>query len=140
MPVYGDGMQIRDWIYVLDHCSGIDTALHKGANGESYNVGGGNERPNIELTQRLLELTGRGSEMITYVADRPGHDRRYSIDTSKIRTLGWAPEHDFDQALADTVAWYRDNRWWWEKIKSGEYAQYYAQQYGQREVLNDSTH
>jgi dTDP-glucose 4,6-dehydratase len=136
VPVYGDGMYVRDWIYVLDHCTGIATALHQGAPGEAYNVGGGNEKPNIEITKLLLELTGQGEDMITYVADRPGHDRRYSLDTSKLRGLGWAPAHSFEDALRATVDWYRDNRWWWEKIKSGEYSEYYQRQYGQREALS----
>ena len=135
VPVYGDGMNVRDWIYVLDHCSGIDAVLHRGALGEAYNIGGGNEKPNIEITHLLLELTGSGPDLITYVADRPGHDRRYSLDTSKAQALGWAPAHSFEQALAATVAWYRDNRWWWEKIKSGEYSEYYQRQYGGRAVL-----
>jgi dTDP-glucose 4,6-dehydratase len=136
VPVYGDGLYVRDWIYVLDHCTGIATALHQGALGEAYNVGGGNEKPNIEITKLLLELTGQGEDMITYVADRPGHDRRYSLDTSKLRALGWAPSHSFEEALRATVDWYRDNRWWWEKIKSGEYSEYYQRQYGQREALS----
>ncbi|MDQ2809397.1 MAG: dTDP-glucose 4,6-dehydratase [Chloroflexota bacterium] len=134
VPVYGDGQQVRDWIYVLDHCTGIDTALHHGTLGEAYNVGGGNEKPNLEITQLLLDLTERGPDLITYVADRPGHDRRYSLDTSKLRGLGWAPAYPFAQGLHDTVAWYRDNRWWWEKIKSGEYSAYYQKQYGNRAV------
>jgi dTDP-glucose 4,6-dehydratase len=136
VPVYGDGMNVRDWIYVLDHCSGIDMVLHQGVLGEAYNVGGGNEKPNIEITKLLLELTDRGPDMITYVADRPGHDRRYSLDTSKLRALGWAPGHSFEESMRATVDWYRDNRWWWEKIKSGEYSEYYHKQYGQREVLS----
>jgi dTDP-glucose 4,6-dehydratase len=136
VPVYGDGMNVRDWIYVLDHCSGIDAVLHQGVLGEAYNVGGGNEKPNIEITKLLLDLTGRGPDMITYVADRPGHDRRYSLDTSKLRALGWAPGHSFEESMRATVDWYRDNRWWWEKIKSGEYSEYYHKQYGQREVLS----
>jgi dTDP-glucose 4,6-dehydratase len=138
VPVYGDGMNVRDWIYVLDHCTGIDTALHQGQLGEAYNVGGGNEKPNIEITRLLLDLTGRGEDAITYVADRPGHDRRYSLDTSKLRGLGWAPQHSFEDALRDTVQWYKENRWWWEKIKSGAYAEYYQQMYGQRAVLSQS--
>jgi len=136
VPVYGDGMNVRDWIYVLDHCSGIDAVLHQGVLGEAYNVGGGNEKPNIEITKLLLDLTSRGPDMITYVADRPGHDRRYSLDTSKLRALGWAPAYSFEESMRATVDWYRDNRWWWEKIKSGEYSEYYHKQYGQREVLS----
>lgn len=135
VPVYGDGLNVRDWIYVLDHCTGIDTALQRGQPGEAYNVGGGNEKPNIEITHLLLALTGRGPELITYVADRPGHDRRYSLDTAKLRGLGWAPAHSFEESMAATVAWYRDNRWWWEKIKSGEYSEYYHKMYTERAVL-----
>jgi len=131
VPVYGDGQNVRDWIYVLDHCAGIDVALHKGAAGEVYNVGGGNEKPNLEITLLLLELTGRGEDLITYVADRPGHDRRYSLDTSKLHVLGWSPAASFEESLRDTVEWYRNNRPWWEKIKSGEYREYYQKQYGQ---------
>lgn len=138
VPVYGDGMYVRDWIYVRDHCTGIDAVLHAGKVGETYNVGGGNERPNIEITRLLLEYTGRDDDLITYVADRPGHDRRYSLDTGKLRGLGWAPTYSFEESLRATVDWYRDNRWWWEKIKSGAYSAYYQQQYGQREVLAKS--
>ncbi len=132
LPVYGDGMQIRDWIYVTDHCEGIWTALHHGVAGQVYNVGGGNEVPNLEITQRILALTGVDARLIRYVTDRPGHDRRYSVATHKLRQLGWAPTTDFDTALAETVAWYRDRRDWWEPIKSGEYLTYYQTQYGAR--------
>jgi dTDP-glucose 4,6-dehydratase len=132
LPVYGDGMQIRDWIYVDDHCSGIWTALEQGEAGEVYNVGGGNEEPNMEITRRVLELTGRDGSLIRHVADRPGHDRRYALDTAKLRGLGWEPAHSFEDALAETVAWYADRRDWWEPIKSGEYRRYYEEQYGGR--------
>ncbi len=132
LPVYGDGMQVRDWIYMDDHCTGIWAVLTKGASGEVYNVGGGQEKPNIEITKRVIELTGVDESIITYVKDRPGHDRRYSIDTAKLRGLGWAPSRTFDEAMEETVAWYRDNRAWWEPIKSGEYLEYYAAQYGNR--------
>jgi dTDP-glucose 4,6-dehydratase len=129
LPVYGDGQQIRDWIYVLDHCSGIDTALHKGTIGEIYNVGGGNERTNLFITHKILELTGKGPDLITYVKDRPGHDRRYSLDTTKIQQLGWQPQYNFDTALAQTVEWYQANQSWWKPIKSGEFREYYQRQY-----------
>ena len=129
VPVYGDGQQIRDWIYVLDHCSGIDVALHKGVVGEEYNIGGGNERTNLFITHKILELTGKGEDLITYVKDRAGHDRRYSLDTSKIRALGWQPQFDFDTALAQTVEWYKANEAWWKPIKSGEFREYYHRQY-----------
>ncbi len=132
LPVYGDGMQIRDWIYVTDHCQGIWTAMEHGVAGEVYNVGGGNEVPNIEITQRILALTGAEASLIRHVADRPGHDRRYSIATHKLRDLGWAPTVEFEAALTETVAWYRDQREWWEPIKSGDYRAYYETQYGSR--------
>ena len=132
LPVYGDGMQVRDWIHVEDHCEGIWAAMSGGEAGEVYNVGGGNEVPNMEITRRILELTGHDDALIRHVADRPGHDRRYALDTARLRALGWAPRRSFDDALAATVAWYRDNRAWWEPIKSGEYRRYYEEQYGAR--------
>jgi dTDP-glucose 4,6-dehydratase len=132
LPVYGDGMQVRDWIHVEDHCEGIWAAMSSGEAGEVYNVGGGNEVPNMEITRRILELTGRDGALIRHVADRPGHDRRYALDTTRLRALGWEPRRSFDDALAATVAWYRDNRGWWEPIKSGEYRRYYEEQYGAR--------
>lgn len=132
VPVYGDGLQIRDWIFVLDHCSGIDLALHKGNLGEIYNIGGGNERTNIWLTKKLLELAGKTESLITYVKDRPGHDRRYSLDTSKIRALGWQPQYEFETALKMTVDWFKQNENWWRPIKSGEFKDYYKRQYEQR--------
>ena len=132
LPVYGDGMQVRDWIHVTDHCEGIWTVLHHGVAGEVYNVGGGHEQPNIAITRRILELTGADEQLIRYVADRPGHDRRYSLSTDRLRTLGWEPRASFEEALADTVAWYTDNRDWWAPIKSGDYRAYYEAQYGNR--------
>ncbi|HMN98952.1 MAG TPA: dTDP-glucose 4,6-dehydratase [Miltoncostaeaceae bacterium] len=132
LPVYGDGMQIRDWIHVEDHCTGIWTAMTDGEAGEVYNVGGGNEIPNLEITERILDLTGRDASLIRHVQDRPGHDRRYALATERLRGLGWGPEHPFAEGLAATVAWYRDNRDWWEPIKSGEYRTYYEAQYGGR--------
>jgi dTDP-glucose 4,6-dehydratase len=132
LPVYGDGMQVRDWIFVTDHCEGIWTAMERGAAGEVYNVGGGHEMPNIAITRRILELTGAGPGLVRHVVDRPGHDRRYSLDTAKLRGLGWEPRRTFDEALDDTVAWYTDRRDWWEAIKSGEYLAYYQAQYGAR--------
>jgi len=132
LPVYGDGMQIRDWIYVDDHCEGIWTAMTLGEAGEVYNVGGGHEEPNLEITRRILELTGRDASLIRHVADRLGHDRRYALDTTRLRSLGWEPTRTFDEAIADTVGWYRDRREWWEPIKSGEYRRYYEDQYGAR--------
>jgi dTDP-glucose 4,6-dehydratase len=132
LPVYGDGMQIRDWMHVEDHCTGIWTAMERGVAGEIYNVGGGHEVPNLEITREILGLTGANESLIRYVADRPGHDRRYALDTTKLRALDWAPARPFTASLADTVEWYRDNRAWWEPIKRGEYRGYYEAQYGSR--------
>ena len=132
LPLYGDGKQVRDWIYVLDHCEGIDIVLHRGQPGEVYNVGGGNERTNIEVALEILRLLGKPSSLIRHVADRPGHDRRYSLDCTRLRSLGWAPRHSFSEALADTVRWYAENQWWWRKIKSGEYLEYYRRNYAHR--------
>lgn len=132
LPLYGDGKNVRDWLYVLDHCEAIDLVLHEGKVGETYNIGGGNEKTNIELTMKILELLGKPATLIQYVADRPGHDRRYSLDCSKLRQLGWRPRHEFESALEQTVRWYVDNEWWWKKIKSGEYAEYYRRQYANR--------
>jgi dTDP-glucose 4,6-dehydratase len=134
LPVYGDGLNVRDWMYVLDHCSGIDTALRQGTPGEIYNVGGGNELTNRELIGRLLRLLGKPESLIQSVKDRPGHDRRYSIDCARLKTLGWQPTHPFDEALAQTVAWYQNNEAWWRKIQSGEYRDYYRKMYEERET------
>jgi dTDP-glucose 4,6-dehydratase len=117
VPLYGDGLNVRDWCYVEDNCAAVDRVLRAGTIGEIYNIGGGNEVTNRELTERLVELCGRDESAIEYVSDRLGHDRRYSVDCSKVRSLGWAPGHDFPEALARTVAWYVDNRWWWEPLK-----------------------
>ena len=131
VPIYGDGRQARDFIYVEDHCSGIEKALQAGVSGEIYNVGGGNEIENIETTKLLLELTGRDQSLIRYVNDRPGHDRRYALDCSKLRKLGWAPATSYEDGLRRTVEWYRDNRDWWEPIKhGGGFAAYRQRQYG----------
>jgi dTDP-glucose 4,6-dehydratase len=132
LPVYGDGRQIRDWLWVEDHCAGIELVLREGAPGEVYNVGGDDERENVEIVSRILELTDADASLIRHVQDRAGHDRRYSLDTRKLRALGWAPQKPFDEGIADTVAWYRDNRAWWEPIKSGEYREYYERQYAAR--------
>lgn len=117
VPLYGDGLNVRDWLYVLDNCRAIDLVIHKGEPGEVYNVGGGFEIPNIELTKKILALAGKDESLINYVPDRPGHDRRYSLDCTKIRALGWEPQADFDTELAQTVRWYKDNRTWWKKLK-----------------------
>jgi len=117
VPLYGDGLNVRDWLFVEDNCAGVDKVLREGEIGEIYNLGGDNEITNRELTERVLALSGAGEEMIDYVEDRLGHDRRYSIDCSKIRALGWEPARDLEEALELTVHWYRDNRWWWEPLK-----------------------
>lgn len=118
VPLYGDGMNVRDWCYVSDNCAAVDLVLRSGEVGEIYNIGSGNEVPNRELTDRLLALCGCGPEMITYVADRLGHDRRYSVDCAKVQALGWRPAHDLASGLEATVEWYRGNRWWWEPLAS----------------------
>lgn len=134
LPVYGDGQQVRDWVFVLDHCEGVDTALHKGAPGEVYNVGGGNERTNLYITKAILSILGKPESLITYVTDRPGHDRRYSITCGKLEALGWTPRHDFDEALEKTVRWYVDNEPWWRRIKEhqAEYKAFTQKWYGKR--------
>jgi len=133
VPVYGDGRQARDFIYVEDHCAGIETALYDGAAGEAYNIGAGREIENLETTRLLLELTGRDASSVRHVEDRPGHDRRYALDTTKLRALGWAPQVEFAEGLRRTVEWYRENREWWEPIKRGEgFSAYHARQYDKR--------
>ena len=132
LPVYGDGKQRREWLHAADYSSAIDVVLRNAPAGEVYNVGG-QERENMEVVRRILDLTGASPDLVRHVADRPGHDRRYSVDSSKMRALGWKPEHSFDAGgLEETVDWYRKNRSWWEPIKSGEYRAYYEQQYGER--------
>ena len=132
LPLYGDGLQARDWLYVDDHCSAIELALSDGAAGEIYNVGGGNELTNLELTRRILGLLDRPMSLVRSVEDRAGHDRRYSVDCAKLTALGWTPAHSFADALAATVAWYREHEAWWRPLKSGEYLDYYRRQYGDR--------
>ncbi len=130
LPVYGDGMNVRNWLFVEDFARGISHTLAHGAAGEVYNVGGPDEAPNIHVVRRILELTGTDESLIEWVADRPGHDRRYSLGSEKIRALGWEAEVRFDEGLARTVEWYRENGWWWEPIRSGEYREYYEKHYG----------
>lgn len=134
VPLYGQGLNVRDWLHVEDHCEAILTVLERGRAGEVYNIGGNNERNNLELTHSILEIMGKGPEMIRPVKDRPGHDLRYAIDASKIRReLGWEPTRSaWPGALEATVRWYQDNQTWWRRVKSGEYRAYYAQQYGGR--------
>lgn len=130
LPVYGDGMQIRDWLHVKDHCSAIDTVLRKGVDGEVYNVGGNNEKANIEIVKLIIKTLGQSEELIKYVKDRPGHDRRYAIDNTKITTqLGWEPSYTFEEGMKETIAWYLDNTQWIENIVSGDYATYYEKMY-----------
>ncbi|MEF9960806.1 MAG: dTDP-glucose 4,6-dehydratase [Niameybacter sp.] len=130
LPVYGDGMQIRDWLHVKDHCTGIDTVLHKGKIGEVYNIGGNNEKANIEIVKLIIENLGKTEDMIKYVQDRPGHDRRYAIDNTKITTeLGWSPSYTFEEGIKETIEWYLANQDWMEKIVSGEYMGYYTSMY-----------
>jgi dTDP-glucose 4,6-dehydratase len=131
LPVYGDGLHVRDWLYVDDNCAAIDVVLRTGVAGEVYNIGGGNEVQNLTLTRRILELLGKSPDLIRYVADRPGHDRRYSVDCAKVRALGWTPAVDFEAGLERTVTWYRDSPSWWRTIKSGEWREYYERQYAE---------
>jgi dTDP-glucose 4,6-dehydratase len=132
LPIYGDGRQMRDYQYVLDHCEGIDLVLHKGKVGEVYNLGTGTETENMVMAHAILNLLGKPTSLLRHVTDRPGHDRRYSLNVDKIRALGWESSHTFEQAIEKTVRWYVDNEWWWRKIKSGEYMEYYRQWYGER--------
>ncbi|WP_309120818.1 dTDP-glucose 4,6-dehydratase [Paenibacillus sp.] len=133
LPVYGDGLNIRDWLYVEDHCRAIDLVLHKGVTGEVYNVGGNNERTNIDIVRRILQALNKPESLIKYVQDRPGHDRRYGIDATKIRTeLGWEPKYNFESGIEHTIQWYLDNEGWWKQILSGEYIRYFEQQYATR--------
>jgi dTDP-glucose 4,6-dehydratase len=129
LPLYGDGRNIRDWLYVLDNCAAIDLVLRRGLEGEIYNIGGGTEIENIRLTREILGLLGKPDTLIQPVTDRPGHDRRYALDSSKMRTLGWAPAHSFEAALRATVGWYRSHEAWWRPFKDGAFRTYAAQQY-----------
>jgi dTDP-glucose 4,6-dehydratase len=134
VPLYGDGLNVRDWLHVDDHCRAVDFLLERGQPGETYNVGGGNEVPNIELTKRILALVGKPESLIRRVADRPGHDRRYSLDCSKLRALGWQPQVPFADGLAATVGWYREHERWWRPLKEGDpaYREHYQRHYGGR--------
>lgn len=132
LPVYGDGRQMREYQHVTDHCEAIDIVLHRGIIGETYNIGTGIEVENLSMIEILLDTLDRPRDLIRHVTDRPGHDRRYSLDITKIKTLGWEPAHSPEEAIIKTAEWYRDNEWWWRKIKSGEFRQYYEAQYGER--------
>ncbi len=133
LPVYGDGLNVRDWLHVKDHCRGIDAVFHNGICGEVYNIGGHNEHSNIEIVKLILKTLGKPESLIQYVKDRPGHDRRYAIDATKIKNaLGWEPSITFEVGIQDTIKWYLENHSWWERIKSGEYQHYYGEMYGNR--------
>ena len=132
LPIYGDGQQRRDWLYVRDHCTGVDLVLHKGRTGEAYNIGGGNEQVNLDVATLILDRLGKSHDLMQHVGDRPGHDRRYALDTSKAEALGWEPRHDFSIMLAETIDWYAANEDWWRQIKSGEFAEWYDRNYAAR--------
>jgi dTDP-glucose 4,6-dehydratase len=132
LPLYGDGLNVREWLHVADHCKALDLVLHEGKDGEIYNVGGGAEVQNVVLTKEILSLLGRPESLIRPVSDRPGHDRRYSLDCRKLRALGWRPQQSFATGLAETVAWYREHEAWWRPLKSGEFREYYERQYRSR--------
>ncbi len=133
LPVYGDGKNVRDWIYVTDHCEGVRAVMERGVPGEVYNLGGNAEEQNIDVVKRILGLVGKGEELIRYVTDRPGHDRRYAMDIAKIeRELAWRPRHTFAEGLEATVRWYVDHRDWWQRVRTGAYRDYYERQYGDR--------
>jgi dTDP-glucose 4,6-dehydratase len=133
LPVYGDGLNIRDWLHVEDHCQAIDLVLHNGRIGEVYNVGGNNERTNIHIVKTILKQLGKSESLIKFVKDRPGHDRRYAIDATKLRNeLGWKPKYTFETGIEQTIKWYLEHQEWWEKIISGEYQDYFKSQYGDR--------
>jgi dTDP-glucose 4,6-dehydratase len=132
LPLYGDGRHVRDWLYVLDNCAAIDLVLRHGREGEVYNIGGGHEVANVDLTRQILRLVGKPTSLVQAVADRPGHDRRYALDADKVRRLGWAPQTPFAAALESTVRWYREHPAWWRPLKSGEFRAYYERQYGRR--------
>jgi dTDP-glucose 4,6-dehydratase len=133
LPIYGDGLNVRDWLYVDDHCAALDAVLHKGKNGEVYNIGGNNEKTNIEIVKLILHGVKKPESLIKFVQDRLGHDRRYAIDASKIKNeLGWAPVYIFENGIQETIRWYLANKEWWQRILSGEYQSYYEKQYAQR--------
>jgi dTDP-glucose 4,6-dehydratase len=132
VPLYGDGRNVRDWLHVIDHCRAIDLLIDKGVSGDVYNIGGGNDVMNVDLTHKILDVLGKPASLIKPVADRPGHDRRYCVDTTKLRAVGWQPQVPFEQGLRDTIDWYRANDWWWRPIKENDpaFKAYYQAQYG----------
>jgi len=131
LPIYGDGKNIRDWLFVKDHCSAVEFILRNGKDGEIYNVGGNCEKENLEITNEILKATDKDESLIKYIKDRAGHDRRYALDDTKLVNLGWSREYDFEQGMAETVKWYKENRKWWEPLKSGEYLEFYKKHYGE---------
>jgi len=139
LPIYGDGQQMRDWLYVEDHCDAINFLIEKGTRGEVYNIGGGNLLPNIKIAQKILELLDKPDALIQYISDRPGHDRRYSLNIKKIKELGWEPKYKFKTAFEETVRWYSENEEWWRKIKSGAFKEYYRKHYLERDKQQGTT-
>ena len=132
IPIYGDGQQVRDRLFVEDHCEALDLLLHEGEPGEAYNIGADNQRPNLEVAELILDLLEKPRSLIRFVEDRTGHDRGYFLDSAKIHGLGWTPKHNFQQTIERTVKWYLQNRWWWEEVRDERFAEYYEQQYGKR--------
>jgi dTDP-glucose 4,6-dehydratase len=137
LPVYGDGMQIRDWLYVDDHAMGVAVALFEGKSGEAYNIAGEHHEHNIDVTRRILSLLDKPESLIKHVPDREGHDLRYAMKADKLRALGWERQYSFDEAVEQTVNWYRSSEWWWRKIKTGDYLEFYKQQYAARLAAAD---
>jgi len=129
LPIYGDGKNVRDWLFVLDNCEAIEVIMEQGKDREVYNVGGDNEKNNLEITKTILDDLDKPKSLMTFVKDRAGHDRRYALDLAKIGRLGWKPHYSFEEAMQQTIHWYRDNRWWWEKLKDGAYLEYYQKHY-----------
>ena len=136
LPLYGDGLQVRDWLYVMDHVTGIEVAMHEGKAGEAYNVAGENEQHNIDVIKMMLKMLDKPESLIKHVRDREGHDRRYAMNCAKLRALGWERQYDFPTALQETIDWYKGNDWWWRKIKTGEYLEFFKRQYGDRLETN----
>ncbi|MGI8554391.1 MAG: dTDP-glucose 4,6-dehydratase [Dehalococcoidia bacterium] len=138
LPIYGDGLQVRDWIYVIDPCRALDLLLHQGISGEIYNVGAGNEATNLEVVEGILRLLNKPRSYIRHISDRQGHDRRYALDSSKVEQLGWSRRENFESALSKTVAWYRENQWWWGRVRNADYDTYYEGLYGARIAASEN--